>query len=307
MDKSSSSHHVMRGIAIAALASTMWVISGTVLQLISQNLAIPATWMLSTRTIVTGVILLILSGFLYGKRTFAVFKERATTISVVSYAIFGLMANLLTFYYAIQLGNASAATILQYLSPLFIVLGGVIFLHRRLFRSDIIAFVIALLGVVLSITRGNITKLAIPVDSLLWGIGSGITAALYVVLPQRAAAKNPPIVVLGWGTMIAGVLFNLYRPFWINPPRISPTLIASVGTVVLFGTILPFVLLMVATKFAPSDVVSIMDALQPIVTSILSVIFFHLVLNWVEILGIILVILAIYILQEGRRRKLKGI
>ncbi|WP_373842034.1 DMT family transporter [Limosilactobacillus sp.] len=307
MDKSSSSHHVMRGIAIAALASTMWGISGTVLQLISQNLAIPATWMLSTRTIVTGVILLILSGFLYGKRTFAVFKERATTISVVSYAIFGLMANLLTFYYAIQLGNASAATILQYLSPLFIVLGGVIFLHRRLFRSDIIAFVIALLGVVLSITRGNITKLAIPVDSLLWGIGSGITAALYVVLPQRAAAKNPPIVVLGWGTMIAGVLFNLYRPFWINPPRISPTLIASVGTVVLFGTILPFVLLMVATKFAPSDVVSIMDALQPIVTSILSVIFFHLVLNWVEILGIILVILAIYILQEGRRRKLKGI
>lgn len=307
MDKSSSSHHVMRGIAIAALASTMWVISGTVLQLISQNLAIPATWMLSTRTIVTGVILLILSGFLYGKRTFAVFKERATTISVVSYAIFGLMANLLTFYYAIQLGNASAATILQYLSPLFIVLGGVIFLHRRPFRSDIVAFVIALLGVVLSITRGNITKLAIPVDSLLWGIGSGITAALYVVLPQRAAAKNPPIVVLGWGTMIAGVLFNLYRPFWINPPRISPTLIASVGTVVLFGTILPFVLLMVATKFAPSDVVSIMDALQPIVTSILSVIFFHLVLNWVEILGIILVILAIYILQEGRRRKLKGI
>lgn len=307
MDKSSSSHHVMRGIAIAALASTMWGISGTVLQLISQNLAIPATWMLSTRTIVTGVILLILSGFLYGKRTFAVFKERATTISVVSYAIFGLMANLLTFYYAIQLGNASAATILQYLSPLFIVLGGVIFLHRRPFRSDIIAFVIALLGVVLSITRGNITKLAIPVDSLLWGIGSGITAALYVVLPQRAAAKNPPIVVLGWGTMIAGVLFNLYRPFWINPPRISPTLIASVGTVVLFGTILPFVLLMVATKFAPSDVVSIMDALQPIVTSILSVIFFHLVLNWVEILGIILVILAIYILQEGRRRKLKGI
>ena len=159
----------------------------------------------------------------------------------------------------------------------------------------------------MSITRGNITKLAIPFDSLLWGIGSGITAAFYVVLPQKAAEKNPPIVVLGWGTMIAGILFNLYRPFWVNPPQISTTLVASVSTVVLFGTILPFGLLMEATKYAPSDVVSIMDALQPIVTSILSVIFFHLILNWVEILGIILVILAIYILQEGRRRKLKGI
>lgn len=297
----------MRGIGIAALASTMWGISGTVLQLISQNLAIPATWMLSVRTLVTGVILLVISAFMYGKRIFNVFQTRATTISVVTYAIFGLMANLLTFYYAIQRGNASAATILQYLSPLFIVLGGVVFLHRRPFRSDIIAFIIALVGVVLSITRGNITKLAIPLDSLLWGIGSGITAAFYVVLPQKAAEKNPPIVVLGWGTMIAGILFNLYRPFWVNPPQISTTLVASVSTVVLFGTILPFGLLMEATKYAPSDVVSIMDALQPIVTSILSVIFFHLILNWVEILGIILVILAIYILQEGRRRKLKGI
>ncbi len=45
MEKSSS--QVMKGIIWAAVASTMWGISGTVLQLISQNLAIPATWMLS--------------------------------------------------------------------------------------------------------------------------------------------------------------------------------------------------------------------------------------------------------------------
>ena len=44
MEKSSS--QVMKGIIWAAVASAMWGISGTVLQLISQNLAIPATWML---------------------------------------------------------------------------------------------------------------------------------------------------------------------------------------------------------------------------------------------------------------------
>ena len=45
-----------------------------------------------------------------------------------------------------------------------------------------------------------------------------------------------------------------------------------------------------------------MDAVQPITTSILSVIFFRLNLNWAEILGIILVIIAVYILQNGRRK-----
>lgn len=95
----------MKGIGIAALASTMWGVSGTTLQLISQNLAIPATWMLSVRTLVTGVILLVVSAFMYGKRIFNVFASRSSTISVVTYAIFGLMANLLTFYYAIQRGT----------------------------------------------------------------------------------------------------------------------------------------------------------------------------------------------------------
>ena len=55
-------------------------------------------------------------------------------------------------------------------------------------------------------------------------------------------------------------------------------------------------------QVCPSDVVSIMDALQPIVTAILSVIFFKEWMNWIEILGIVLVILAIYILQNGRRK-----
>lgn len=302
MENVNLSQRVMKGIGWAALASVMWGVSGTTLQLISQNLAIPATWMLSTRTLITGVVLLAVSFILYGRRTFDVFRSRDTAISVITYAIFGLMLNLLSFYYAVQTGNASAATILQYLSPLFIVLGNVVFLRQRPLRSDLLAFGLALVGVIMCITRGDLTSLALPGKSILWGLGSGITAALYIVLPKRAAAKNPPLVVLGWGSMIAGILFNIYRPMWVNPPHISTTLVLSVGTVILFGTILPFGLLLHASNFAPSDVVSIMDALQPIVTSVLSVIFFHLFMNWIEICGIILVLVAIYVLQDGRRR-----
>lgn len=59
---------VMKGIIIAAAASVMWGISGTTLQLISQNLAIPAAWMLSIRTFSAGIILLVISGIMYGKK-----------------------------------------------------------------------------------------------------------------------------------------------------------------------------------------------------------------------------------------------
>ena len=83
-------------------------------------------------------------------------------------------------------------------------------------------------------------------------------------------------------------------------------MVLSISTVILVGTIIPFGLLLYSSRFAPSDVISIMDALQPVTTSILSVIFLGLEMNWVEIVGIILVIVAIYILQRGRRNMEKS-
>ena len=102
--------------------------------------------------------------------------------------------------------------------------------------------------------------------------------------------------------MIAGLFFNLLHPFWVGVPPLTPTLVSSVATVIFFGTILPFGMLLYASRLAPSDVVSIMDALQPIMTTILSVIFFHLAINFFEVLGIVLVLIAIYILQNGLRK-----
>ena len=103
------------------------------------------------------------------------------------------------------------------------------------------------------------------------------------------------------GTFIAGVLFNAYRPVWVDPPVITGGVVLSISTVILLGTIIPFGLLLYSSRFAPSDVISIMDALQPATTAVLSVIFLGLGMNWVEVVGIVLVIVAIYILQRGRK------
>lgn len=302
MTKNSSK--VAKGIIIAAVASMMWGISGTVLQFISQNQHIPEAWFLSARTLGAGIILLVISLIVYRRKVFHVFTSWKNIGWLFAYATLGLMANLFTFYKSIQFGgNASAATILQYLSPLFIVLGTVIFKRQMPYKSDVFAFIIALVGVFLSLTKGDISELSISTSSLMWGLGSGITAAFYVVLPRNIVKDpdNPPLVVLGWGTLIAGFFFNLNQPVWTNVPPITSTLVASTLTVIFLGTIIPFGMLLYATHYAPSDVISIMDAVQPITTSILSVICFKMAMNWVEILGIVFVILGVYILQKGRK------
>lgn len=294
--------NVVKGIAWASLASVFWGISGTVLQYVSQTAAIPAGWYLSARTIVASIILLVIGAIVYPSKFFNVFKDKKSILYILVYGIFGLGFNLLTFYMSIQTGNAAAATILQYLSPLFILLGGLIFMKKKPQKIDIVVFVLALVGVFLAITRGDLSQLSIPLNSLLWGIGSGITAAGYVVIPRPLVKENPPILVLGWGTFIAGIMYNIHQPVWVGVPNLNIGSVLGILSAVVLGTILPFICLLYSLNFASSEEVSLVDAIQPVMTFILSIIFFHVEMNIVEIIGSILVILSIYILQDYKRK-----
>nr|WP_225424497.1 DMT family transporter [Fructilactobacillus sanfranciscensis] len=302
MDKLSSNKNIMKGILWATLASAFWGISGTILQFVSQDADIPAGWFLSVRTLFSGIILLVISAIAYRGKIFNVFKDRKSILCILGYAIFGLGANLLSFFLSVQTGNAASATILQYLAPLFILLGGFFFMHRRPNRIDLLVFVIALVGVVLSITKGDISELSIPPVSLFWGIISGITAGCYVVIPRPLMRDNSPLTVLGWGTLIASLFFNLHQPVWVGVPHLTTGGVIGIGAIVIIGTVLPFACLLHSMKFASSADVSLVDAVQPVMTFILSVMFLHTQISLMEVVGSALVVVAIYILQNYKRK-----
>lgn len=288
-----------KGFLLAFSASVVWGISGAVQQIVAKDSNIPAMWFVGTRTTIAGIILLLISLVVLPKKEFfAIFKSWKDTLILISFSIFGLFANMYTFFYAIQTGNSSTATILQYLSPLFVMLGAVLFAHKHVLRVDIISFVLALFGVVLLITRGDFAHMAIPPVAVLWGIGSGITAALYVVIPQRLISKHNGLLVTGWGMLFAGIVANCFRPIWINPPHLDSKGLIGVITVILLSNVIAFLLMVFSTKYATAATISITDAVQPITTLILSIIFLSYAVNFVEIIGAIIVIFAIYVLNR---------
>lgn len=81
--------NIVKGMLWAGTASISWGVSGTVLQLISQNLAIPAHWMLSMRTSAAGAILLIISAILYRGKIFNVFKSWNLTVQLCGFWLDG--------------------------------------------------------------------------------------------------------------------------------------------------------------------------------------------------------------------------
>lgn len=172
------------------------------------------------------------------------------------------------------------------------------FTKKKTSRVDIISFVLALIGVVLMITRGDLGHLSIPFVSVLWGIGSGITAALYITIPQTLIAKYHGILITGWGMLIAGLISNVFSPIWVNPPKMTTTSILGIGTVILIGTVLAFLLMVLSTRYTTAAIISITDAVQPFTTLVLSVIFLHYAVNLAEVIGAVIVVLAIYVLNR---------
>lgn len=288
-----------KGAILALIASAMWGISGVVLQFVSQQTTIPGQWFIGTRTLVSGVILLlILLITTHGKGFFDIFKSWKNVASLLMFTVFGLLGNLYTFFYSVKLGNASSSTILQYLSPLFILLGSVIFFHKMPTRSDFVAFFMAMAGVFLLITRGDFTHLAISPESFFLGILSGLTAAMYVVFPKHLTSEGfSPLAVTGWGMFLAGVISQFIYPIW-KMPHFTTSAALGVGTVILIGTLGAFLIMVFATKYVSSAIVSITDAVQPFTTFILSMIFLGSSFTWSEIIGSILVVVAIYILNK---------
>lgn len=288
-----------KGFFLALIASITWGISGAVQQIVAKDMAIPAMWFVGVRTLVAGVILLVIAFFVRPKKEFfSIFKSWKDTLTLIAFSIFGLFLNMYTFFYAIQGGNSSTATILQYLSPLFIMLGSIVFFHKKVLRVDVISFALALVGVALLITRGDFSHLAIPFSAVLWGIGSGITAALYVVIPQRLIANHNGLLVTGWGMFIAGIFSNFFHPVWVNVPHLSTKGLLGVIGVILLSNVIAFLLMVFSTKYTTAATISITDAVQPFTTLVLSVLFLSLAVNFAEIAGAVIVVVAIYVLNR---------
>ncbi|GKQ43311.1 membrane protein [Companilactobacillus sp. RD055328] len=301
-DKQTMHKFRTKGFILALIASSLWGVSGAVLQFVSKNKAIPAEWFIGVRTLIAGAIILFVAfiSLPKGKKKdfFAIFTNKKDVLLLLLFSIFGLIGNMYTFFLSIQHGNAASATILQYLSPLFIVLGGIVFLRQKPTRVDVISFVMALFGIVLLITKGNFSHLSIPMDSLIWGILSGVTAAMYIIFPARLIQKYSPLLVTGWGFMVSGILFNIYHPFWIDPPKLDTGSILGVGTVILIGSVAAFLIMVMSLQYTTSTIVSITDAVQPFITFVLSILFLGSTFSIVEIIGSIIVIFAIYILNR---------
>lgn len=285
------------GAFLALLPGVLWGLSGVFGQYLFQQRGISAEWLVTTRLLISGSLMLIISFAGSREKTLAIFKDKKDTRRLVIFAIFGLMAVQLTYFVAIAKSNAPTATILQYVFPVMIVLYTAVRGHKLPNKKEVVAVILAMAGIFLLVTHGNPGTLSITVEALVWGLSSAVAMAFYTMYPGSLQKRWGSPVVVGWGMLFGGIALNFYHPFWEFTGDIDLMCLLMIAFIILFATFGAFYIYLVSVTMIGATYASLFACIEPLASAFFSVVGLNLVFNSMDWIGAALIMITMFLLS----------
>ena len=284
------------GILMTIAGGCLWGLSAACGQFLFDVKGATAKWMVPIRLILAGSLMLFYYIIREKKEAFRIWKKKRDAIDVMIYGLAGLMLCQFTYYYTIELSNAGTATVLQYISPVLIMILVCISEKRIPKIMEVVALVLAVLGIFLIATHGDIKHLAISKEALVIGLFSAWTVVIYNMQPKRLMRYYPTPYLLAWGMVIGGiVLAMLFKP-WQYEVHVDLGVILAFGTIILLGTISSFSLYMQGVKLIGPGRASLYCCVEPIAATLICAVWLKEPFAAIDIVGFLCIIATILIL-----------
>ncbi len=207
------------------------------------------------------------------------------------------------YFTAISMMSLSAAAILLYTSPIWIMLMSLLFFHEKITGRKIMALLLAFGGCVLV---SGVFGSNMNLKGVLIGLGSGIGYALYSILGTVALRRYSPYTVTAYTFLLAaaGSLIICDSPDMVakyaGSGRVGFLVLLSIITAIVTAVI-PFLTYTLGLKSVEAGRAGILATVEPLVATIVGVTVFSEPLTLVSLLGILLIISAIIILNLEKK------
>ena len=288
----------LRGMLLASLASSLWAISGISGEILFKKFNFSSDWLVSTRTLISGILLFLIVIFIEKKSVLKPLKNKRDCAGIILFGTAGMYLVQYTYFKTIELSNVSFATILQFTAPFFIFIYESIKNKKIPAVSTVILLFMTILGVVFIATKGNFSNLSISLEALLLGVISAIMIAFYSTYPKKLLKKYGSITVVGWGMIIGSIISNVIHPIWKIEGNVNAKSMIQVIIVVILGTSIAYLIYIASLNYISSSLAGILTAFEPVLAAILSVAIFGLKFSFIEIVGFVLVFVSIFILEK---------
>jgi drug/metabolite transporter (DMT)-like permease len=229
------------GLLLVITGAIFWGIGGTVAQKLFQQNAINVNWLVTTRLLIAGFLLLTVQFRKNRSQILGVWRNRKTAVQLIIFGLLGMLAVQYTYMTSIKDGNAAVATLLQYLAPVMIIF--YLILRKKTFmtRQDLLTVSLALIGCFFLLTNGSISQLYVPVSAIVWGVLSGLALAFYTLNAASLLKQYESLVIVGWAMVIGGIALSFIHPPWqMDFGSFTIETYLYLLFIIIFGTMLAF-------------------------------------------------------------------
>lgn len=295
--KNGEKSKMVTGTIVTIAGGILWGVSGVCGQYMFQNKGVTAPWLVSVRLVVAGLLMLCYYFLTDREQTLAIWKSKRDRRDVIIYGLLGMLPCQYAYFQTIEWSNAGTATVIQYLGPALIVIWVCFRTKRMPTLQEITGVILAVIGVFLIATHGNLTSLALSGRALLMGLASAVSVAIYTLEPARLQKKYDTPLILAWGMTIGGVALTLIsRPWTAKGIQADAEMFAALAFVIVFGTMAGFSLYMTGVKLIGSVKASLYACMEPVSSMILTVLWMKVNFTTPDLIGTLLVIATIIIL-----------
>lgn len=287
-----------KGILMVIAGASMWGGSGVAGQYVLQDCGFSTEWLVVTRMIMAGIIMLALDRVQHSDGIMVIWRSREDVRDLLIFATLGMLMVQYTYFASIKAGNAAAATVLQYLMPAIIIIYMALKTRRAPQKIEILCVVLAIVGTFVLVTHGSLDTLSIPLDALLWGLLSAVAAAIYTTTPKRLIRKWRATLVVGWGMLIGGLVLSPLCPPWQFVGDWQALSALTYAYIIIFGTVVAFGCYLGSTKYIEPTETSILGSVEPLSAIVFSVIFLGASFGVLDIAGTLLIISTVFFLAK---------
>lgn len=202
--------------------------------------------------------------------------------------------------------NLSAAAILLYTAPVFVMLLSLVLFHERLTLHKILALILAFAGCCLVSGVLSAAK-SLTLVGLLLGLGSGFGYALYSIFSRFSLNQGLRSITITDYTFLfaaVGSAFLVDFSSIINAfSKHGLPLLAFLILYCIVTTVLPYLLYTAGLSFVENGSASVMASVEPVVATLIGLICFGETPTVSVLIGMLLVLSALVLINQKPREK----